>query len=55
MRRFLYVGFILGGRAMGSLMGIVKWVGGTLIIVAVGVFIIRRVGFLNNLVFGAAA
>ena len=40
---------------MGGLVGIVKWVAGTLVVVAVGVFIIRRVGFLNNLVFGAAA
>ena len=39
---------------MGSLMGLVKWVAGTLVIVAVGVFIIRRVPFLNNLVFGVA-
>ena len=40
---------------MGSLIGIVKWVAGTLVVVAVGVFIIKRVGFLNNLVFGTAA
>ena len=39
---------------MGSLMGLVKWVAGTLVVVAVGVFIIRRVAFLNNLVFGTA-
>ena len=36
-------------------MAIVKWVAGTLLIVAVGVFIIRRVPFLNNVVFGASA
>jgi hypothetical protein len=40
---------------MGSLMGIVKWVAGTLVVTAVGIFIIRRVAFLNNLVFGASA
>ena len=40
---------------MSGLMGIVKWIGGTLLIVAVGVFIIKRVGFLNSLVFGASA
>ena len=40
---------------MGSLIGIVKWIAGTLVVVAVGVFIIKRVGFLNNLVFGTAA
>ena len=39
---------------MGGLMGLVKWVAGTLLIVAVGVFIIKRVAFLNNLVFGTA-
>lgn len=38
---------------MGSLMGIVKWVAGSLVLVAVGTFIINRVGFLKTLVYGA--
>jgi len=40
---------------MGNLMGLVKWIAGTLLVTAVGVFIIRRVPFLNGLVFGTAA
>lgn len=39
---------------MGSLTGLVKWALGTLVMVAFGVFVIRRVTFLNNLVFGAS-
>jgi hypothetical protein len=39
---------------MGSLMGIVKWVGGTLLMVAVGTFIINRVAILKSLVYGGA-
>lgn len=38
---------------MGSLVGIVKWVAGTLVMVAVGTFIINRVGFIKTLVYGA--
>jgi len=38
---------------MGSLMGIVKWVAGTLVMVAVGTFVINRIGFLKALVYGA--
>lgn len=37
---------------MGSLMGIVKWVAGTLVMVAVGTFVINRIGFLKTLVYG---
>lgn len=38
---------------MGSLMGIVRWVAGTLVMVAVGTFIINRVGFLKTLIYSA--
>jgi hypothetical protein len=38
---------------MGSLMGILKWVAGTLVMVAVGTFVINRVGFLKTIVYGA--
>lgn len=37
---------------MGSLMGIVKWVAGTLVMVAVGTFIINRIAVLKSLVYG---
>lgn len=40
---------------MGSLGGLLKWLVGTLVIVIVGMFIVRRVGFLNNLVMGTSA
>lgn len=40
---------------MGGLKGIVMWVLGTLLVVGVGVFIIKRVAILNNLVFGTSA
>ena len=38
---------------MGSLMGIVKWVAGTLVVVAVGTYIINRVGVLKMFIYGA--
>jgi len=39
---------------MGSLGSLVKWAVGTLVMVGFGVFVIRRVPFLNSLIFGAA-
>lgn len=38
---------------MGGLMGIVKWVAGTLLIVAVGTFIINRVAPIKAIIYGA--
>lgn len=36
-----------------SVMGIVKFVGASLLMVAVGTFIINRVGILKSIVYGA--
>lgn len=40
---------------MGSFTSLLKWALGTLFMVAFGVFVIRKVPFLNALVFGASA
>jgi len=39
---------------MGSLSSLLKWALGTLVMVAFGTFVIRRVPFLNSLIYGAA-
>lgn len=38
---------------MGSLVGIVKWAVGTIVLVGVGMFVITRVPFLRSLIIAA--